>query len=178
MMAPAIPTCMAPQTDHGTTHLAHLIHRRLLNLTQEIHIQVGELAGSICHSRITLTAELYRIAALLYLHQTASPNTVSDTEARGHIKDGFTILDQMEICSSPWPLFIIATAVNDDRDRIKIMGFFVDGARKRQIGNYAVIANLVEAVWKQQDLAADEKEERKVDWRDVVSGDEGMPSFI
>jgi len=176
-MAPAIRASLAPQ-DHRIADLAHLIHRRLLTLRQEIHIQTGELAGTTCHTRITFTAELYRIAALLYLHHTGPPGTVSDMEACSHVKDGFTALDQMDICSSPWPLFIIATSVTDDRDRIKIMGFIVDGARKRQIGNYAVIANLVQAVWKQQDLAADEKGERRVDWRDVVYEDRGMPSFI
>jgi hypothetical protein len=177
-MTDQMPTCPASGTDYRTTDLAHVIHRRLLYLKQDVYIHAGVLSGTICHTRITLTAELYRIAALLYLNQTAPPCTLSDNEARGHVQDGFAVLDQMDICSSPWPLFIMASAVSDDRDRIKIMGFIVDGARKRQIGNYAVIANLVEAVWKQQDLAADEKEDRKVDWRDVVSGDEGMPSFI
>jgi hypothetical protein len=176
-MAPLTRACLASQTDRKIANLAHKIHRRLVNLKQEIHIELEELAGTLCHNHIGLTAELYRVAALLYLRQTA-PCTVSETEARGHVKDGFAVLHQMEICSSPWPLFIIATAVTEDRDRISIMGFLVDGARKRLIGNYAVIANLIEAVWKQQDLAADEKEERRVDWRDFVSGNGGMPSFI
>ena len=172
------PASPAPQTDGRIIDLAKDIHKRLLHLEQDVHIQAGELTGIISPFRITLTAELYRVAALLYLHQTAPTYTLSDTEAHGHVKDGFAVLDQMEICSSPWPLFIIANAVSDDRDRIKILGFLIDGARKRQIGNYAIIANLVEAVWKQQDLVADEKEERRVDWRDVVVGVGGMPSFI
>jgi hypothetical protein len=162
--------------------LAHAIHERLLHIKQEVFIQAEDNAEmDICHSRITLTAELYRLATLLYLHQTLSPSyslPIAQIENDSYITAALAVLDQMEICSSPWPLFIIANAVSDDADRIKIMGFVVHGARSRQIGNYGIIANLIEAVWKQRDLTADGKEERRVDWRDVVGGEGGMPSFI
>ncbi|KAF2685981.1 hypothetical protein K458DRAFT_471339 [Lentithecium fluviatile CBS 122367] len=62
------PVRSASKTDYGISGLSHLTHKRLLNLKQEIHIQPGESAGTISHARITLTAEIYRIGALLYLN--------------------------------------------------------------------------------------------------------------
>jgi hypothetical protein len=166
------------KTDRSILELTLLIRARLQNLRQEIHIEVGETTGTIDQERITFTAELYRIATLLYLYQVAPPQAVPDNAVAGLVHEGFVILDHMEVCTSPWPLFIIACNVASDADRLKILAI-VDGANKtRRIGNYELIRGIIQAVWKQKDLTADEKTPIQIDWRTLMDPSSSMPSFI
>lgn len=154
------------------------IREQLIDLKQEIHIQVGVTTGTISHNRITLTAELYRIAALLYLYEIAPPSTIHESEVKGLVREGFVILGQNGICTSPWPLFIVACSAFDDRDRIKAMRVIEEGARERRVGNYQIVKSLVQAVWKRRDLDADEKDGKSIDWRELLEPSSSMPSFI
>jgi hypothetical protein len=134
-----------------------------LDLRQELRIHTGENAGKVCHDRVLLTAELYRVAALLYLYQCGIHSSLSAypvylSEMKTLLASGFTILNQNGICTSPWRLFIIATSAYEDEDRIKALEVIEVGVRESKIGNYRIIGSLVESVWKAKDLAADEKE--------------------
>lgn len=149
-----------------------------MNLRQEIQIHPGETAGAISQKRIALTAEFYRLAAVLYLYQVCPSEAIPPSSIEDYVSKGLAVLDQMEVCTSPWPLFILACNVKGDRGRIRVMRVIDEGARDRRIGNYHIIKGLVQAVWKQQDLAADEKIERKIDWRDLIEPGSYMPSFI
>jgi hypothetical protein len=162
----------------GTLETALLIQIRLQDLKQEVHIEFGETAGTINHQRITSTAELYRIATLLYLYQVTPQKVTPDGAVQQLVRDGFRILDQMEICTSPWPLFILACNVTLDVDRQKILVVLNTGRQKRRIGNYHIIKSLIQAVWKQQDLYADKKTPTQIDWRTLVDPTSYMPSFI
>jgi hypothetical protein len=159
-------------------HVAE-IHGRLMDAEQHIYVHSGETTGTISHARISLTAEFYRIAALLYLDQeVARPAGLHKDDMRRYVREGFALLDQMEVCTSPWPLFVLACNVGNDEERIKIMRVIEDGSRERGVGNYRIIASLVKTVWKRQDVVADEKEEVWVDWRELIKPEEGIPSFI
>lgn len=151
---------------------------RLLNLQQELHIQPGSTSGAINTTRITLTAELYRIAAVLYFYQTMPTAFNSITNTQDFVCKGLNILWEMKICSSPWPLFILACSITEDGDRIRILDLMEKSGSIRRIGNYRIIIGLVKAVWKRQDLVTDEKAKRSVDWRDLIEEGGYMPSFI
>jgi hypothetical protein len=154
------------------------LEERLLNLRQELVLRPGATTGIIDNKRITLTAELYRIAATLYLYQVTHA-TFEPTVGRQYLlRQGLNILWEMKICSSPWPLFILACSVSNDSDRIRILDLMERSGSSRRIGNYSIIIALVKAVWKKQDLIVDEKAEREVDWRDLVEEGGYMPSFI
>ncbi|KAF2261694.1 hypothetical protein CC78DRAFT_469656 [Lojkania enalia] len=159
--------------------LTTTIRDRLINLSQEIHVSVGETVGTIDHSRITLTAEFYRIAALLYLYQTYPPLAIpSPSLIQDLVNAGFAIVDQMQVCTSPWPLFIVACSVTTDVDRVRVLGILDKMSEMRRIGNYEIIKGLIVAVWKQQDLGADEKNPGTVDWRGLMDPGSSVPSFI
>ncbi|KAF2628274.1 hypothetical protein BU25DRAFT_43010 [Macroventuria anomochaeta] len=154
------------------------IENRLLNLEQKLLIQPGSTSGIINDTRITFTAELYRIAAVLYFYQTAPTTFVPASNPQHSLRNGLNILWEMKICSSPWPLFILACSVTEDEDRIRILDLMETSGARRRIGNYSIIIKLVKAVWKRQDLVSDEKAKRNVDWRDLVEKGSYMPSFI
>jgi hypothetical protein len=148
-IVPSSPTSIhtSSTTDHQTTRLTLLIRSQLLDLQLEIHIHPSIPAGAISRSRTTLTAKLYRIVALVYLYQTAPPEVIPNTGAKAYIDQGFAVLDQMDVCSSPCPLFIMACAVTEDCDGIKIMSAIEEGARQRRVGNYAIIENRVRVLY-------------------------------
>lgn len=151
---------------------------RLLDLQQELIIHSGSTTGTIDNTRITLTAELYRIAAVLYFYQTVPSTFTHVIDTQTLLRNGLNILWLMKICSSPWPLFILACSVVEDEDRIRIIALMELSGASRRIGNYSIIIGLVKAVWKKQDLARDEKARLRVDWRDLVDSSGFMPSFI
>lgn len=153
-----------------------LTESRLMDLHQELIIQSGPTTGNIDNTRITFTAELYRIAALLYFYQIVPSTFLPITDIQSLLNTGLSILWKMKICSSPWPLFVIACSVQED-DRIPILNLMEASGSSRRIGNYSIIMGLVKAVWKRQDILNDDKAKRYVDWRDLVQGDY-MPSFI
>ena len=154
------------------------IETRLLSLQQELVIQPGSTSGTIDNTRIMFTAELYRIAAVLYFYQTVPATFVPTVSPQDLLRNGLDILWEMKICSSPWPLFILACSVIDDEDRIRILDLIETSGSSRRIGNYSIIAGLVKVVWKRQDLITDENAKRIVDWRDLVEESGYMPSFI
>lgn len=151
---------------------------RLLNLQQQLVIHPGTTSGTIDNTRITFTAELYRIATLLYFYQTIPATFTPATDPQELLRNGLNILWEMKICSSPWPLFILACSVSDDEDRIKILDLMETSGSSRRIGNYSIIIGLLKAVWKRQDLIIDEKAKKEVDWRELVEEGGYMPSFI
>lgn len=151
---------------------------RLLHLQQELHIHPGTTSGTINHARINLTAELYRIAAALYFYQTVPAFFIPAMDPQDLVRIGLNILWEMKICSSPWPLFILACSVTEDEDRIRVLDLMEMSGSSRRIGNYRIIIGLVKAVWKRQDLCVDDKARKNVDWRVLVKKGGYMPSFI
>ena len=149
-----------------------------MNLQQELVLRPGATTGTINSARITLTAELYRIAATLYLYQVTHAAFDPTVDRQDLVHKGLNILWEMKICSSPWPLFILACSVSDDSDRIRILDLMKKSGSSRRIGNYSIIIALAKAVWKRHDLVVDEKAKREVDWRELVEEGGYMPSFI
>jgi hypothetical protein len=49
---------------------------------------------------------------------------------------------------------------------------------QRRIGNIAVTRMIVEAFWKQRDLATHDTARTAMDWRRIVNVEEMSPSFI
>ncbi|KAJ4363984.1 hypothetical protein N0V83_009438 [Neocucurbitaria cava] len=145
---------------------------------KEIHIVVGESTGTLDHQRITLTAEFYRVATLLYLYQIAPDIAIPEQAVQNLVRNGFKLMDQMNPCTSPWPLFIIACNVTSDSERLKILTVLNAMIQKRRIGNYRIIKGLIQTLWKQQDLTADEVIPKKIDWRNLIDPDSCTPSFI
>lgn len=141
-------------------------------------MQTGPTSGTLDRIRIRQTAELYRLAAILYFYQTIPESFVPALNSPDLVRSGLAILWVMRICSSPWPLFILACSVTADNDRIRILDLMETSGSSRRIGNYSIIIGLVKAVWKRQDLTTNEKVKNNIDWRDLVEEGGYMPSFI
>lgn len=128
-------------------------------------------------TKIRLTAELYRIAAILYL-RSVCPNIDATNQTPLWLAQAFEVLAGLEICTSPWPLFVVACESQTDDQRIEIMRALDRMDEDRKIGNVFVLRSLIENFWKQQDLHADGDRVRPLRWWELMNFDTAAPWFI
>ncbi|KAH8691551.1 fungal-specific transcription factor domain-containing protein [Talaromyces proteolyticus] len=137
---------------------ALILERRLVSLTQcvdPIDSPPSQNVGAEERPKVLLTAELYRIAALLYHHRVHAYYLDRCKERNFYLKQAFQILCQLPICTSPWPLFVIASEAESDDQRLVILRILDRMDEARKIGNIFVLRDIIQSLWKQQDLAAD-----------------------
>jgi len=89
------------------------------------------------------------------------------------------ILQQMTVCTSPWPLFVVAGEVTTDAQRIVILDVLERMDSLRNIGNVFVVRRLIEVYWKQLDLnvGGDKSVTRPRIWQ-FLSTSSATPWFI
>lgn len=160
--------------------LAPRLRDRLRHATQEVHLipeSEFEVPDFDC---IKNTAEFYRIATCLYLEQVTKDHADGGEYVQDLIKDCFTLLREMEVCTSPWPLFILACHSTTDDQRICILRTLEVMINRRGIGNVRVMHNLIQAVWRQEDIAGVNSYQNptSVDWRELIASGSPMPSFV
>ncbi|OTA70111.1 hypothetical protein K449DRAFT_321574 [Hypoxylon sp. EC38] len=146
----------------------HLIENRITTLSQ--HLDPLDAARLPPHerTRILTTAELYRIAAVLYLHRTGESNQSQELRSM-YLEQAFQALNSLEVCTSPWPLFVIACETENDQQRIMILQALDRMDNERHIGNVFVLRDIIESYWKQQDLQADSGRISNSKWWNVVN---------
>jgi hypothetical protein len=95
------------------------------------------------------------------------------------LSQSLDILQQMAVCTSPWPLFIVAGEVTTDTQRILILDILERMDSLRNIGNVFVVRRLIEAYWKQLDLngCGDKSQTRPRIWQ-FLSTSSATPWFI
>jgi hypothetical protein len=152
------------------------LESQLLHLNQ--HANIGN-AGQIQNQmvRIMSTAEFYRIAALIYLLRVI-PGSENTVRRSSYINLGFQVLRSLPICTSPWPLFVLACEAQSDEHRIEILHTLDQMDQNRKIGNVFVIRNIIETLWNQQDLQADVDNNSNFKWWEMAALGNNTPWFI
>ncbi|RYP50563.1 hypothetical protein DL768_003959 [Monosporascus sp. mg162] len=153
------------------------IESRLSRLVQRLDPHAAMHLSMREQVRIRTTAELYRIAAFLYLQRTC--NTAHAEELRSiYMEEAFKALRSLEICTSPWPLFVVACETENDEQRIEILQILDRMENTRNIGNLLVLRNIIESYWNRKDLQADIGRSSDLKWWDVVDLQTSAPWFI
>ncbi|KAI0601329.1 fungal-specific transcription factor domain-containing protein [Biscogniauxia sp. FL1348] len=156
----------------------HTVEKRITTLVQRLHPLDANCLPQHERTRILVTAELYRLAAFLYLQRTCN-NSVQVQEIRSiYLEQAFQILGRLEVCTSPWPLFVIACETETDKQRIEILQALDQMDERRHIGNVFVLRNIIESFWKQQDLQADNGRAANLKWWDTIDLHIAAPWFI
>ncbi|KAG5764572.1 hypothetical protein H9Q72_007340 [Fusarium xylarioides] len=135
-----------------------------------------ECSDSLRSHRILAIAELYRLATLLYL-QRVHPIAEDDFTRSIYVQQAMGVLSSLGVATSPWPVFIIACEV-DEQDRVSILHTLDRMDSVRSIGNIRVLRDVIEGIWKQQDLRSIGKAGQRVDWLQFVECDVPVPWFI
>ncbi|KAK5480790.1 hypothetical protein LTR55_007293 [Exophiala xenobiotica] len=158
------------------------VQHRLENLSQSIVIQLDQncpsSSGNIDEVRIQDTAKFYHLAALIYFRRQVLRIPPQSRPIQSLVESALALIARMEICTSPWPLFVVACEVRTDEQRLHILQTLKKMELHRRIGNIGVTRAIVEALWKQQDLAPDDASKASTDWRTIVNMDDMAPSFI
>jgi len=123
-----------------------------------------------------MVSDLHRIASLLYVNRTVHCVSGSEFSHRRLIREGILLLADMKTCQNAWPLFIIACEAVDDDQRLAILDVFEQSRqdRRRRSSHIHFIQHLVEAVWNQHDLNA----ENQVDYLTIFDAVVGAVPFI
>lgn len=145
----------------------HAIESRITNLTQHLDPFEAKHLPPQERTRILTTAELYRIATFLYLQRTGECTQNQDLRSM-YLEQAFQALNSLEVCTSPWPLFVIACETENDQQRIMILQTLDRMDNERRIGNVFVLRDIIESFWKQQDLQADSGRISHLKWWNVV----------
>lgn len=151
---------------------------QLETLQQIPYIVPENITPNVDEARILSTAELYRIAALIYLHSSVIRKPVGCPKLKLLVEIALSVLIKLGICTSPWPLFIIACEVSGDEQRVIILNTLEKMQKERRIGNVEIMRNIIEAVWKRADLNASTDMKTRVNWKELVDTSRQIPSFI
>ena len=127
------------------------------------------------------TAELYRVAAMIFLERACRRIPRSDPQIERLVGTGLKLLESLQGFAATWPLFIVACEAETDEHRKIALDSFEASAKVRKAGNISWVQGLAEAVWKQDDLStyssvpADTVQLLR--YRSVISASGQLPNF-
>lgn len=127
-----------------------------------------------CIQRI---AKFYHLAALTCFHRQFLQIPFQSRSVQPLIKSALNLIAQMEICTSPWPLFVVICEIRTDEQRLQILQTLKQMEVHRRIRNIGVTRMIVEEFWKQRDLADRDTTKAKADWRTIVDIDKMTSPF-
>lgn len=154
------------------------IETKLNELSQIPVIQMDENSGPCDLDRIKSTAEFYRIAALIYLHESLLQSQRTSNAMQNLVKRSLIVMKQLKVCTSPWPLFMTACAVVNDEQRLHVLQALDLMQRVRGIGNVDVMRDIIETLWKRRDMDPNGAAEANINWRTLFDTELRIPSFI
>ncbi|KAL5332553.1 fungal-specific transcription factor domain-containing protein [Aspergillus crustosus] len=133
-------------------------------------------------------AEANRLGAVLLLHEVYSPTTTTSRRSTSTPTQNLPTLDptskptyvrqilslittnrksMLRTAALPlWPLFLAGCCAREDEERMLVMQLFEELEGRRRFGNIAPAMEVVQMVWRQRDLAAqDERKKTGADGR-------------
>jgi len=157
--------------------------RKLGNLKQEIPGDwSSEQPPSSFHSVIAAwnTAEAFRHATVLLLQYLDDQDSCHESTIQSCVH---TILELVKQCpihehgarsSSFWPFFIAACHSTREQDRVYVLNRFRALERPKRFGNIRPARKVIEHVWKQRDLRADDTDQERCgvrcfEWEDAMA---------
>jgi len=129
--------------------------------------------------RNTMVSDLHRLACLIYVNRAVHCVSGTEFHHRRLVREGILLLTEMKTCQNAWPLFIIACEAVGDDQRLAILDVFEQSRqdRRRRSSHIHFIQHLVEAIWNQHDLNAENQVDYLTIFDAVVGGVPFIPTF-
>ncbi|KAK3350207.1 fungal-specific transcription factor domain-containing protein [Lasiosphaeria hispida] len=127
-----------------------------------------------CHE-LCYIAELYRLAAYIYLLRMAQGLPRGDAKVVPLVDRALLLMRRMGVCGCAWPMFIIALEARGEEERRFVAEVLAASLVKRPQGNVRGVKRMIFEAWVQQDLGG-EGDLLGV-YNKVVSGNRVPPSF-
>ncbi|KAI0441038.1 fungal-specific transcription factor domain-containing protein [Xylaria telfairii] len=153
-------------------------------LQEEIHaaeLGVKELPASSTEepSRLAALTELFRAAVLVYAARICVTKFGEERDLGPLLDRAFALIEQMQTCERPFPIFILGCEANTDERRIIILNL-LRRTGSTHVRSLDCIRRGLESVWIQDDLHADE--DMTLDYMNklnvVVSSSSTLPTFV
>ena len=157
------------------------LKQRLQHLCQSLVPYGATFPTAGDESKALDTAELYRIAAMIFLERACRRMPRRDPQTEHLVEMGLKLLESLQGYAATWPLFIVACEAETDEHRNIALESFEASAKARKAGNISWVQGLAEAVWKQDDLStyssvpADTVQLLR--YRSVISASGQLPNF-
>lgn len=127
------------------------LEQKLQTASQELSPDEVACSTDAQTKAASATAELYRLASLLYL-QRVVPDPGDEARRATYVRQAFAALGEVPVATGPWPVFIVACEARTDEERISILETLDQMDKVRNVGNVRVMRALLETIWKQRDL--------------------------
>lgn len=152
-----------------------ILKLRLEKLQQTV--EDGDSQGISEQEKIRQIAELYRLAGLVYLLCGPMRMATSSDEVTKKVDQGFAILEHLDTCERPFPLFIFACQARCDQRRRTVLELISRTQALHFSGSIDGVRDLVEAMWAQDDLHPEENIHFVAKATIVISSFPFMPVF-
>lgn len=153
------------------------LEQRLQAASQQLSPDEVTISTDAQIKAASATAELYRLASLLYLQRVA-PDTGDEVRRATYLRQAFTALGDVPVATGPWPIFIVACEARTDEERIYILEILDQMDKVRNIGNVRVMRSILETIWKQRDLQENSDTIETKQWWLCAESSAAVPWFV
>ncbi|KAF2015183.1 hypothetical protein BU24DRAFT_424063 [Aaosphaeria arxii CBS 175.79] len=155
------------------------LERQLKYARQEIRVEdIDDVTRSAEATELRSTAELYRLAGLIYLERAGRKVSPSNARVQQYVNDAFSILDGLHVCGRTLPLFIISCEASTDSQKATILRLL--SSTKHHYGpcNIVRVHNFIERFWAMNELDSDQDLGYTEKMTDVLSLGDSLPAFV
>lgn len=122
--------------------------------------------------------ELFRCAGLIYLHRVLKGEHRHSEPVSLLLDKAYSLLQDLEVCEAPWPLFIIGMEARTEDDRKLVLSLLGASVKRRPLGNLVQVERMVKSAWVQEDLGGEPTLDALAAYTEVISGAHIPPPFI
>ena len=108
----------------------------------------GNLSVVSQENFVLSTAEFYRLASQIYFQRAVRRKPQGSAEVWTLVQNALKLLENLQACSAPWPISIIACEVEDYFERTCILDILDSSEKITRAGNLVWLRNMVQTVWK------------------------------
>lgn len=102
-----------------------------------------------------LTAELYRLALLLYLYRVVQGDSKDSPKVADVLGKALEILARIQYMERSWPLFVIGLEAHTDAQRATVLSVLAESLPRQKLGTMGAVDRMINSAWVLQDLKAD-----------------------
>ncbi|KAF9776888.1 hypothetical protein IL306_004858 [Fusarium sp. DS 682] len=159
-------------------HRSHLeiIDWRLRSLEKKD--QHNSVPANATYLTFDLVVELHRLSTLVYLRRASAGILPLDQKFAKWVRQAFELLQQLPACQWPFPLLIFGCEAQSDTERLIILDLMEKTTKNMQYRNIATVKGVIETVWVQKDLYAEDMNYVRKLGVILSSTHKSVPAFI
>ncbi|KAL7892364.1 fungal-specific transcription factor domain-containing protein [Trichoderma sp. SZMC 28014] len=123
-------------------------------------------------------AELYRLAALLYLQRVARNSPRDTPHVIRLVAEAYKALEVTARCDRPWPLFVIALEASTEDERRLVLAMIETLLERRPLRKFMMLRTMIQQAWSQKDLAKTSNLDALLLYQSAINAQRVPPMFI